>query len=72
MSKESRTALECACGQRIQFTEQHWPHCKANPDNMSTAARKNLPFTKAQLADIATHGVQQDKPISRRGKRVKA
>lgn len=29
MSKETMMASDCACGQRIQFVEQHLPHCTA-------------------------------------------
>lgn len=29
MCKESMMANVCACGQRIQFMEQHIPHCVA-------------------------------------------
>lgn len=29
MSKETMMASDCPCGQRIQFVEQHLPHCTA-------------------------------------------
>jgi hypothetical protein len=29
MSKETASASNCACGQRIQFASYHLPHCPA-------------------------------------------
>lgn len=66
MSKESVLGYPCACGLRVTFPTYHWPRCRANPANMSAAIKKELPFTKAELAKVAAHGPQPDKPIGKR------
>lgn len=58
MSKETFGATACACGQLIQFIEQHWPHCPANPKNLDkhTLAKIEEKFTPRELAIIRSHG----------------
>lgn len=65
MSKEQFTAQKCACGQMIQFMEYHWPHCSANPVNLTGKAKVHMAsvFTKSELAVIATRGPMRDEPV---------
>jgi hypothetical protein len=71
MSKEAYLGQDCACGQRIQFMEYHWPHCPANPANLAKTQEgrgvlsrvEARGFTKSDLATIATHGPMRDQPV---------
>lgn len=58
MGKEASAGDICACGQRFAFPKYHWPHCPANPKNMSKPMLDNLErtFSKQQLAIIAANG----------------
>jgi len=71
MSKEAADlgSTKCVCGQVIAFPQYHWPHCTANPNNLTGSAKVAIEskFTKSELATIATHGPMRDKPVRKMG-----
>lgn len=56
MSKETRNAMPCWCGQRFAFPEYHLPHCKSR----QTAAKKPQPIVPVGV------GTVKDKPVSKK------
>lgn len=78
MSKEATT---CACGGVFAFMQYHWPHCDMNPLNIakmpgseksgSLHSRLRAKFSKAELAQIASHGPVRDEKLRSRRRGAK-
>lgn len=67
MSKETMSAMDCqGCGQRMQFMEQHLPHCTGTPGTHIFSSTAALAILREQGIGVLPTPPVPDQKIAKR------